>query len=77
MDRVVDYNIVEDYCDGTTLYTAPEYCGVVQVSAEADLTPITAIGYYKPAAMAHTAGWGSRWQLDTNGTTWTPMGASS
>lgn len=77
MDIVINYDLIEDYCDGTTLYVAPDYSGVVEISAEADLTAITATGYYKPGAMAHLAGWGSAWQLDVDFSTWAPLGAAS
>jgi len=74
MEKVIDYNLsLEDYCDGTTLHVAPTYTGCVEISSTSDLTPITAIGYYQPGAVAHTAGWGTAKQLDVDGSTWADM----
>lgn len=74
MNIVVDYNISDtDYVKDGVLHVGPDYSGNVQVSAETDLAPISATGYYNPGALAHTAGWGAVWELDADETTWAPM----
>lgn len=75
MDLKFDDKIINtDYVFDGDLYVDPcHYNGNVIVTAETDLALISAIGYYKPGAMAHTDGWANVWELGADGSTWTAM----
>lgn len=73
----VDYNVVDtDFVDENgNLHVCPNYTGNVQVRSAADLTEVAALNYYCAGALAHTAGFGSVYELGNDGTTWTQIGA--
>ncbi len=68
----IDPKIVDtDYVKNGTLYQGLKPVENVVGDSAGDLPGIAK--YYEPGAFAHTAGWGSIWELATDGKTWEPV----
>ena len=69
---IIDPNVNgTDFVTNGELHMGIEYSGNVLVGSSDDLTDIAE--YYKPGAMAHTAGWASVWELSEDGSSWEDM----
>ena len=58
-----------DYVKDGVLYKGVN-AACILVNSESDLADLTG---YAPGSIAHAAGWGSIWELDTDGVTWVSL----